>query len=469
MENNIEENNAGNQKADSCTVHHVPHTPTSPSGEVELRSEEFQEVLGSVPPWILRWGITVLALIIFILLAGSAIIKYPDVISAQIVLTGSTPPATIVARTSGKIKHLYVSDNQEVKTGDYLAVIDNPAQTKDISYLKTYLDSLFWGNGEPTTGNRFPDVGHRLPVSELQVGSLQSSYSSFCTTLFEYLEYERLMYYPRKKEMTLERITQYEKQYKTLQNQQQITEEQFIIIKKQYLRDSLLNAKGILSDEELEISKNAFLQSRLSGEDMRSNLNNMQIQIGQLRESLLDTEEQDTEKLNNLQTQLQSLFSQLKTAIQEWELNYVLQAPIDGKITFSKYWIENQNVLSGEEVFAIVPDSVYQVIGKAMLPIARSGKVKQGQKVNIRLQNFPENEYGILRGIVNNISLVPVQAGETVYYSVEVSLPDKLVTTYKKELPSLPNMQGQADIITDDVSLLERLVLPVKKVLKESI
>ena len=60
----------------------------------------------------------------------------------------------------------------------------------------------------------------------------------------------------------------------------------------------------------------------------------------------------------------------------------------------------------------------------------RSGKVKTGQKVNIRLQNFPENEYGILRGIVTNVSLVPVQTGDAVYYAVEVSLPDNLVTTY---------------------------------------
>ena len=147
----------------------------------------------------------------------------------------------------------------------------------------------------------------------------------------------------------------------------------------------------------------------------------------------------------------------------------MLQAPIDGKTTFSSYLIENQNVSAGVEVFTVVPDSTQQVIGKATLPIARSCKVKTGQKVNIRLQNFPENEYGILRGIVSNISLVPVQTGETVYYTVEVNLPDKLVTTYKKELTYLPNMQGQAEIITDNLSLLERFILPIKKILKESI
>ncbi|MCL1934676.1 MAG: HlyD family secretion protein [Candidatus Azobacteroides sp.] len=436
---------------------------------IELHSEEFQEVLGTVPPWILRWGITVLAIAVVILLIGSAVIKYPDVIPAQIVLTGSTPPATLVAHATGKIKQLFVSDNQEVKTGEYLAVIDNPARTDDVLYLKNYLDGLFSDNGQPAAGNRFPVTGHRLPVAELQLGVLQSSYSALRTALFEYTEYERLMYYPQKMTMTRERIAQYEKQYNVLLNQQRITEEQFIIAQKQYLRDSVLNTKGILSDEEMETTKNTFLQSRLSRENMRSNLNNLLIQIGQLKESLLDTEEQDTEKLNSLQTQLQSLASQLKTGIEDWELSYVLQAPIDGKITFSDYWIENQNVSSGEEVFTIVPDSPYAIIGKATLPIARSGKVKAGQKVNIRLQNFPENEYGILRGTVRHISLTPAQTKDTMYYSVEIVLTDGLITTYKKELPYLPNMQGQADIITDDLSLLERLVLPIKRIWKESV
>jgi HlyD family secretion protein len=98
---------------------------------IELRSEEFQEILGSVPHWILRWGITLFAVIAVILLIGSAIIRYPDMIPARIVLTGS-PPAFVVAHASGKLKELYVKDNQKVKAGDYLAVVDNPAQTSDI-------------------------------------------------------------------------------------------------------------------------------------------------------------------------------------------------------------------------------------------------------------------------------------------------------------------------------------------------
>lgn len=429
--------------------------------KIELRSEEFQEVLGYVPPWILRWGITVLAVVVVILLVGSAIIKYPDVIPAQIVLTGSTPPAIIATHFSGKIDELFVKDNQEVKVGDYLAIIDNPANTEDILKLKKYIDCFVISIQKNDTVNYMPD-------KNLQVGNLQSFYTSFYASLFDYLEYRRLQYYPQKIEITNERISQYEKQYQNLLTQQKIFNEQSELLKKQYRRDSILYTKKIISDEDVEKSRIQYLENRLTNENMLSSLRNMQIQISQLKESLLDTEVQDTEKLNTLQSQLRSYISQLKAEIQAWELNYVLISPVNGIITFTNYWTVNQNVNVGDEVFTIIPNH-YEIIGKALLPVTRSGKVKKGQKVNIRLDNFPDNEYGILRAKVENISLVPSFTNQILNYTVGISLSDGLKTTYQKELPFHPNMQGQAEIITEDISLLERFILPIKKILKENL
>jgi HlyD family secretion protein len=433
---------------------------------IELRSEEFQEVLGAVPPWILRWGIIILAVFAVILITGSAVFKYPDTIPAQVTLTGSTPPAAVVARSSGKLKELFVSDNQEVKSGEYLAVIENPAKTEDVLELKRFLDGF--GLRPRNDGQAGADTAGYLPGKNLQLGSLQSLYSQFYTTLFEYSEYRRLAYFPQKIKMTKERVEQYEAQYQNLLRQQKISSEQFALAKKQFRRDSLLHLKGHISHEEYEKSQNVYLQGAMSRENMQSNVDNMRIQIAQLKESLLDTGQQDTEKSNGLQTQLQAQISQLKTEIESWEMNYVLQAPVGGKITFTNYWVENQNIPAGGEIFSVVPETDSGIIGKALLPIARSGKVKVGQKVNIRLENFPDNEYGILRGKVRNISLVPTQEGQTANYTLEIELPEGLITTYKKELPCLPNMQGRAEIVTEDVSLLERFFLPVKKILKES-
>lgn len=46
--------------------------------EIELRSEEVQEVMGKIPPAILRYGIVVLLGIMAVVLAGSACFSYPD-------------------------------------------------------------------------------------------------------------------------------------------------------------------------------------------------------------------------------------------------------------------------------------------------------------------------------------------------------------------------------------------------------
>ena len=102
------------------------------------------------------------------------------------------------------------------------------------------------------------------------------------------------------------------------------------------------------------------------------------------------------------------------------------------------------------------------------MPITRSGKVKVGQKVNIRFVNFPDNEYGITKGIVKNISMVPTKDAQGMnYYTVEIELPEGLTTNYNKELPYLPEMQAQADIVTENISLLERFFMPLRKIWTE--
>ena len=54
------------------------------------------------------------------------------------------------------------------------------------------------------------------------------------------MEYKRLMYFPQKIEITKERISQYEKQYQNLLNQQTITKKQSALTQKQYQRNSVL-------------------------------------------------------------------------------------------------------------------------------------------------------------------------------------------------------------------------------------
>ena len=428
--------------------------------EIELRSEEFNEVLSAVPAWIVRWGITMIACVVLMLLVGSAVFKYPDVISSTVTLTGTTPVSAVVARTSGKLQELYVGNNQRVKANTLLAVIENPAGTNDILRLKELLRQA----------ENSLDTIALVPSQQLRLGRLQSLYSSFYLSMSEYRQFKELAYHLKKIELVKARIVKNEVYYRNMLKQKDLSEVQAKIAHQQYARDSLLGVKGLVSKEAVEEAYSRYLQSSLSAENMERSLENLQIQLAQMNESLYDTEYQYLDQKNTLETQLRSLVNQLRAEIDAWEINYALITPIDGEITLTQYWTNNQNVTAGNVVFNIVPTNQGEIVGKAMLPTERSGKVRKGQKVNIRFSNYPDKEFGIVKGIVENISLIPVlDVQNAKSYMVDIELPNGLRTSYNKDLPFLPEMEGQADIITEDISLLERFLMPIRKVITEGL
>lgn len=431
--------------------------------DIELRSEEVQEVMGKIPPWILRQGITILFIIVLVLLIGSWFFKYPDVITADMTLTGRYPVAQIVSRSSGKISELYVNDGQDINENMPLAIIENPATTTDVLFLKQLIQKQAQNPDSILHSIKY-DVKDKVnESSELSLGEIQSSYTSFLTSLHEYENHYSLNYYAKKIAATKEQINKYRTYYKNQQRQQQVVEEQYQLAAQQYNRDSTLHTRGVLSPSEHETAKATFLQNRYTLESGYASLENLLIQIGEMETNLLDMELQQAEKESVLIQNYQTNLEQLINAINSWELNYCLISPIAGTITFTKYWNENQFIQVGENVFTIVPSEKDELIGKASLPIQRSGKVKTGQRVIIRFANFPDQEFGIVNGAVNTISLVPMENN----YQVDIALPNGLTTNYKKVLPVTYEMKATAEIVTEDISLLERLFMPIRKILKE--
>ena len=113
-------------------------------------------------------------------------------------------------------------------------------------------------------------------------------------------------------------------------------------------------------------------------------------------------------------------------------------------------------ILIGQKPFPIF-------IAKLKAPAQNSGKIKTGQTVNIKLENYPDTEFGVLKGKVKNISLIQDQEG---FYRIDVELPQKLITSYNKEIEFKQEMVGVAEIITEDLRLIERFFYQFKNVLK---
>src|SRR5210317_228146 len=107
---------------------------------IEFRSEPVQEILGTIPSWIIRWGTTLFFSIIVMLLVGSWFFSYPEVLpNLDVELVTTEPPAEVIARSSGKIEDFFIQDKQIVSAGDSIAVIENPADYRDMFFIRDEL------------------------------------------------------------------------------------------------------------------------------------------------------------------------------------------------------------------------------------------------------------------------------------------------------------------------------------------
>lgn len=115
---------------------------------IELHSDEVQDIISRPPSSLIKYGITVIAAVVALVVIGSFIFRYPDVVQGRVVVTGDTPPNRIVARADGRLQELRLADGQQVSKGAIIAVVENTANTDDVVSVKQAVGKLSV-SGEP--------------------------------------------------------------------------------------------------------------------------------------------------------------------------------------------------------------------------------------------------------------------------------------------------------------------------------
>lgn len=426
---------------------------------IEIRSDEVQEIIGKSPSWLLRSGLTMILIFVVLLLLGSWIFHYPDIIRARIVVLSENPPAHMVARNTGKIDHLFVQDNDTVVKDQLIAILENAANYEDVIKLEGELESL---EGFFIT---FDTIYFKQLKPDYRLGDIQADFSSFLRLYNNYISFIRLNFYPQKIASLREQEHMQKIYYDRLWTQRQILENEYQIAYEQFKRDSGLYVREVLSLVDYKASESTLLQKKYAFNGARTNLAVTQKEIIQLQQEIIGTEKEFEDQKRQLQSQLIEALNVLKSRLEYWNQAFVLETPIDGKVTFTNFWSKNQQVKSGDIVFTVVPETESKIIGRVTLPLRGAGKVKPGQVVNIRFDNFPYMEYGMVRGSVKSISLVPSNDN----YIAEVDLPQNLKTNYDIPLNFSQEMKGDAEIVTEDLRLIQRFFNPIKSILKEKV
>ncbi|WP_196886745.1 HlyD family secretion protein [Aureivirga sp. CE67] len=421
--------------------------------DIELRSEEIREILEDVPHAFLRWGNSILFITVFLLLALTWFIKYPDKIAGEATLTTEIPPEKIYTKITSNIDTIFVSNNSEVQKNSVLAVLENSGDYHDIFKLKKIVDTV------KSNKAHFYFPFERL--DPMLLGEVNNAFEVFETNYTNYILHQKLHPYEGDFLAIKEEIFQANQQLNTFYTQKELQQKELNFQKKELERNKKLHDKGIISTQEYEKKQLEFLNFEKQFKSINNDISAVKQRLATIDKNSKSTEIRKIQDDTQLRKKVVQSFNNLKRAIKDWELKYVLKSSIHGQVSFLNIWHENQNLKQGDLVFHILPIEKSVYISKIQIPRRNSGKIRIGQKVLMKLDNFPYNEFGMLIGNVQSISKIPDNSGN---YHIDVVIAnDKLITNYKKEIPFQQEMKGTAEIITDDLRLLERVFYQFKK------
>lgn len=419
-----------------------------------LYSDPVKEIISNPPRKIIRWGTTVIFSVFALIILLSWLIKYPDVIPAPVEITTINPPVTLVSKITGHINKLYVKNGENVSPGQLLAVMETAASIREIELLKTIIDTV--QRPEILLSESFPGL--------YKLGEIQEYYASFMKVLSDYNTYMNNDFYGSKINSITDEIAGIQDYIERISIKEQLVSENLIIEKRKYERDSILHSGRVYSESDLENSRQAFIRIRLELQEVRLDNSAKVIELAEKNQLLQDYRINRQEEKEKLVSALDEAFLNLNAQMQIWENSYLLISPVEGIVAFTDYWSENQSISINQPVISVVPKNAGDFVGRINLKMQRSGKVKIDQAVNIKLSGFPYLEYGMVRGIVKSKSLVP--AGDS--YVIEVTLPKGLTTLYGRKLDFTQNMQGTAEIITEDLRLIQKIINPFRYLASKS-
>ena len=234
------------------------------------------------------------------------------------------------------------------------------------------------------------------------------------------------------------------------------------LTRKNFQRSQELFNQGVIASMELENEKIKFLQAEQNLKNINISLSQMQESVSNLNKTKSGTSINTEKDKINYSSQTLQLYEQLRRSLRQWEQNYLIISSTDGIVSFQQFWGENQFVKPGDVVMSVLPENKKNIVGRMQIPPTNSGKVQAGQKVLIKLDNYRFQEYGIVLGKVQNISLTPDEKGN---YYVDVNLPKGLKTSYNKTLSFDKELKGSGDIVTEDLRLIERFFYQIRKLL----
>jgi HlyD family secretion protein len=416
--------------------------------KLDYLSEDVQEIMSQPPGWLATWGTAAILISLFIMVLVGWQFKYPDTLVGKLTLTTVEQPVPVFAHESGYLSEILVEDLDQVEEGEILAIFKNFAHLEDVLKLERDVQSL--------STFQLDSFQNYDPKHDLVLGDIFQDYSNFLTSLEDFSFSSTSKYDLKGVDDVYKQIRKKERLVSKLQSQENNLQREIGLAQKQFKQHKKSYAKDY-EDKEYE----KMMEARKREESKVSELGNVNIQIAQENDAIVQLRALILERQFDSETDSKARFlmlkqrlSKLQATIENWKRTYLITSPISGKVSFYNSKTEQQFYKKGDEVMAIVPPQAEnQYVGYINLPIHGSGKVEKGQEVLIKFERFPFREFGHVKGVVENIALLPKNDA----YEVKVILKNGLKTNFGKDLEFRQMMSAEANIITGNERFISRV------------
>lgn len=423
-----------------------------------LRSGEVQEFIGNKPNFIIRWGITFFFLILLSVGIVCWFIQYPDLVTARAKLNSVNAPKEIITHRDGKLIKIAVKENDTVQAGQVLAYLESLAHPTAIQQVNNQIDTiqkLISNNQTNEIIHFFPNYSNQAFLSQL--GELQSSYQTFIQSFIAFKDFLNNGFYLRKKNMLQTYLQYIQKLNAILISQKELLQKDLSLTNETFKANESLAKDKVISSMDYRNEESKLIAKKLSLPQINSSIVSNESQQNEKRKEIAELENQISVQKNTFIQALQTIKSQL----QAWEFKYLLKASIAGTVSFTGFFQENQEIKNGQPLFYVQPANTTYFV-EMLIPQYNFGKIQLGQQVLLKFQAYPYEQYGAVVGKIDYINSTPSDSG----YLAKVSLPEGLVTNYKKPLLYRNGLFAQADIITENMRLLERFYYSLVKQVK---
>lgn len=409
-------------------------------------SDDFYSEISQPPNWLLKSGMWLFIIIILGLLLFSLFIKYPFELNGKFVVYSHKPSIYVTTPNEGLIGEVLVKDGQNVNSGHVLAVLVSTTSYQRVIQLETILNkcsSLIMDS----TFTQSISVEHFID----SLGSLENEYQLFLKAWNDFVFFKNNNNYNQQLDALNQKITIKEKLLEVITDQKKYYKDVLDNGRWIHATDSMLYKKDGVSKLELINSKNEFLSIKISEREYEQKLLQIQSDISDYQNEIENTKFRMLEDSFSISNDLIESMQLLREAITSWKESYCLIANYSGKVEFLTNVHPFLPVQNKAAVFAISsknPLSSYE--GELVMSVIGAGKLRIGDKVVIKLDDFPYHDYGVLYGKIKHIPNIPIDGN----YHIKVEI-SSMITSNNLAIPEKPILFGSGEVVISDVSLFE--------------